>query len=156
MDLLIGFFRDGVSGFIYFLYLFVCIFAFFYVYGFVANRKRKAINAKLKEKKTYDIESGKEAAIAAMETKQIMDVEDENAEQAAPNLVNENPNATLNNALNSMNNGGDTNSVQKEATPNVMVLSSDGNNQVQADPNAPTQEQSKAEQPLVIDTSSVQ
>ncbi len=153
MDALVVFFRDILSGFVYVIYLFFCIFSFFYVFGIVANRKRKAINKKLKEKKTYDIESGREAQIAAMETKQILNVEEE-SEQDKPNLANDNPNATLNSAINSMNNGGDTNGVQKEEVPSVMVLNSDGSSQAQN--NGSTQEQSKVEQPLVIDTSSVQ
>ena len=77
MDFLIVIFRDWFSGFFYYLYVALCIFAIFYVYGFVAKRKRNAIVNKLKEKKTYDIASGKEAAIAAMETKQVLSVEED-------------------------------------------------------------------------------
>lgn len=76
------FFRDILSGVWYFLYLALCILLFFYVLGIVADRKRLEISKKLKEKKTYDIESGKEAQIAAMESKQILSagVSEENQE----------------------------------------------------------------------------
>ena len=74
--IVIQFFRDVLDGVWYILYLILCILVFFYVLGIVADNKREKINKKLKEKKTYDIESGKEAAIAAMETKQILDVDE--------------------------------------------------------------------------------
>ena len=73
---IVEFFRDTLSGIWYFLYLLVCLIAFFYVLGIVADNKRERINKKLKEKKTFDIESGKEAQIAAMETKQVLAVDD--------------------------------------------------------------------------------
>ena len=73
---ILDFFRDFFSGIMYWLYVSLCIFVFFYVLGIVADRKRLAIAIKLKEKKTYDIESGREAQIAAMESKQVLDVDD--------------------------------------------------------------------------------
>ena len=73
---LVEFFRDFLDGIFYFLYLIICIFAFFYVLGIVADRKREMIEEKLREKKQYDITSGKEAAIAALETKQVLSVDD--------------------------------------------------------------------------------
>ena len=73
---LLELFRDVFDGFFYFLYLIACVFAFFYVLGIVADDKREIIEKKLREKKQYDIESGKEAAIAAMETKQVLSVDD--------------------------------------------------------------------------------
>ena len=74
MNFLVEFFRDTLSGIWYYLYLIICIIMFFYVLGIVADRKRLEISKKLKEKKTYDIESGKEAQIAAMESKQVLSV----------------------------------------------------------------------------------
>ena len=68
------FFRDVLSGVWYYLYLILCILVIFYILGIVADRKRLQISKKLKEKKTYDIESGKEAQIAAMESKQVLSV----------------------------------------------------------------------------------
>ena len=67
MEILLVFFRDVLSGWVYWLYLAFCIFLIFFILGFVADGKRMRINNKLKEKKKYDIESGREAAIAAME-----------------------------------------------------------------------------------------
>ena len=117
--IILDFFRDFFSGIIYWLYVLVCIFAFFYVLGIVADRKRQAIANKLKEKKTYDIESGREAAIAAMETKQILDVDETlPAANTAP-VENQNLGANqsqLNNPL--------VGEAKKEEVPQVMVLNS--------------------------------
>ena len=132
----------------------ICIFAIFYVFGIVANRKRKAINNKLKEKKTYDIESGREAAIAAMESKQVLDVAEDEQDLAQ---LNDNPNATLNAAVNNgiANQNEDPLGIKKEEVPSVMVLNStDSSNQ--ASTAATSQNQPQVQQPLVIDTSSVQ
>ena len=79
--IVVEFFRDVLGGLWYWPYLLLCIILFFYVLGIVADNKREKINKKLKEKKSYDIESGKEAAIAALESKQVLAVnEDENKE----------------------------------------------------------------------------
>ena len=74
MNFVISFFRDTISGFWYFLYIILCIFFIFVLLGIVGDRKRAVIADKLKEKKARDIASGKEARIAAMESKQILDV----------------------------------------------------------------------------------
>lgn len=154
---IIEFFRDVLDGIWYLLYLILCIMAFFYVLGYVADRKRDAINKKLKEKKTYDIESGREAAIAAMETKQVLDVDDSigTSENGTTATVNTNDAA------------------KKEEVPQVMVLNSSepANNAVatnqpsvqtqnvqpvvqSVNPNASQQvannDQPKVEEPLVI------
>lgn len=153
MELFVTFFRDTLSGFFYFIYLIFCIFFFFFVFGFVAKRKRNAINEKLKQKKQYDIESGREAQIAAMETKQVLDVDDEGL-----NPNNDNPNATLNNAINSMNSDGTTNAV-KDEIPNVMVLNSSGEGTTpptETSTNNTNTMMPEKQEPLVIDTSSVQ
>lgn len=155
MELLIIFFRDILDGFLYFVYVFVCIFAIFYVFGISADRKRKAIEDKLKEKKKYDIMSGREAAIAALESKQVLDVEDDPPTSGAGN---ENENATLNAALNSMPNTSDAAfaaSAKKEEVPSVMVLNSSGSESSnQTDPQSQNGEQAE-KKPLVIDTSSL-
>lgn len=88
--IVIQFFRDVLDGIWYWLYLIACIIVFFYFLGIVADNKKEKINKKLKEKKTYDIESGKEAAIAAMETKQILSVEDDNPSGNLNDLANGN------------------------------------------------------------------
>lgn len=72
--IIVEFFRDILSGPVYYIYLIVCILAIFALLGVVGDRKRAAIEEKLKEKKKYDIESGKEAEIAALESKQVLDV----------------------------------------------------------------------------------
>ena len=81
--IIVEFFRDVLDGIWYWLYLLVCFIMFFYVLGIVADNKREKINKKLKEKKTYDIESGREAAIAAMESKQVLAVNEEENQEAA-------------------------------------------------------------------------
>ena len=146
MEIFIVFFRDVLSGPMYFLYAFVCIFAIFYVFGIAADRKRKAIEEKLREKKKYDIISGREAQIAAMESKQVLDVEDESGESGT-----DNQNATMNAALNSMSNMPDATKAQKDEVPNVMVLNSNGEQQAQTTNGS----EPPKDQPLVIDTSSL-
>ncbi len=131
MDLLIVFFRDVLSGIWYFLYLALCIFIIFYILGIIGDRKREAIAVKLKNKKKFDIESGREAEIAAKQTKQIINVLEENQD-------------TSNNAA-SKPQGADA-TANKEEIPAVMVLNSstDGNEQ-----------KIKKEEPLVINSSSI-
>lgn len=151
MEILLVFFRDILSGWVYWLYLAFCIFLIFFILGFVADGKRMRINSKLKEKKKYDIESGREAAIAAMESKQVLDVDSgENP------LANQNPNATLNVAINSaaQNNNSDIASLSKpnEEVPSVMVLNSDTATSTQQPNTSGAQVQEK----VVIDSSSLQ
>lgn len=154
-------FRDVFDGVFYWLYLVVCIFAFFYVLGIVGDNKREKINKKLKEKKTYDIESGREAAIAAMETKQVLTVDEAAAAEMPIGAM-----ANGNNSIEEMKKDG------KEEVPAVMVLNSsdDGTKAdtsgqptvvqpavvqpavVQPAVVQPAQEQKKAEEPLVLNS----
>lgn len=92
MNFVISFFRDTISGFWYFLYIILCIFFIFVLLGIVGDRKRAVIADKLKEKKARDIASGKEARIAAMESKQILDVmsDDSASVNGTSNLNNSN------------------------------------------------------------------
>lgn len=115
MDIVISFFRDTISGFWYFLYIVLCIFLIFVILGFVGDRKRAIISEKLKEKRRRDIESGKASAIAARESKQILDVMSEE-ELKNPNgeIVNDGGNAQSTEAL-----------AKKEEAPSVLVLGSD-------------------------------
>ncbi len=151
MEILLVFFRDVLSGWVYWLYLAFCIFLIFFILGFVADGKRMRINNKLKEKKKYDIESGREAAIAAMESKQVLDVDSDEDP-----LANQNPNATLNAAINSaaQNNNSDIASLSKpnEEVPSVMVLNSDPVANTQQTNTSGAQVQEK----VVIDSSSLQ
>ncbi len=92
MNFVISFFRDTISGFWYFIYIILCIFFIFVLLGIVGDRKRAVIAKKLKEKKAQDIASGKEARIAAMESKQILDVmsDDSASVNGTSNLNNSN------------------------------------------------------------------
>ena len=149
-------FRDIFDGIFYWLYLAGCIFAFFYVLGIVGDNKRAKINKKLKEKKTYDIESGREAAIAAMETKQVLSVDEE-----AANGMSIADMANGNNKVDAMKKDG------QEEVPAVLELSSgDQGSQASADQPAvvqpavvqpaiqpPASAQPKAEEPLVLNSS---
>ena len=150
---ILEFFRDVFDGFWYFVYLFACILAFFYVLGILADNKRAIINKKLKEKKTYDIESGREAAIAAMETKQVLSVGDEDIENGGGSL---NDLAQGNAQVNELK------KEEKEEVPAVMVLNSNAPASQNATPTTiqqpgvetQTQQdaQPKAEEPLVINS----
>ena len=63
--IIVAFFRDVLDGFVYWIYVLVCIFLQFSLYGIIADRKRRLIQDELLKKKERDIESGKEAAKAA-------------------------------------------------------------------------------------------
>ena len=100
--IIVSFFRDVIDGPLYIIYVIVCVFLQFALYGIVADRKRKLIQEELLAKKARDIESGKEAEKAAMADKQILDVmEDEDEEE---------------------DNG-------KEEAPSVLVIGADGSDQ---------------------------
>ncbi len=81
MDFIISFFRDTLSGGLYWLYVFTCIFFIFFFLGMIGSRKQAAIIEKLKAKKADDIASGREAEIAAMESKQRLDVMKDETEE---------------------------------------------------------------------------
>ena len=138
--IVIQFFRDVLDGIWYILYLMLCILVFFYVLGIVADNKRAKINKKLKEKKTYDIESGKEAAIAAMETKQILSVDDDQS-------------GKLNDMANGNSNADDIKKEGQEEVPAVLELSSDTTATTDAQNQQPTVQpavQPAAVEPVVI------
>ena len=75
--IIVSFFRDFLNGWIYVVYVIICVFLQFALFGIVADRKRRVIEEGLLDKKQRDIESGKEAEKAAMADKQILDVYDE-------------------------------------------------------------------------------
>jgi hypothetical protein len=141
--IVIQFFRDVLDGIWYWLYLFICIIVFFYFLGIVADNKREKINKKLKEKKTYDIESGREAAIAAMETKQVLAVDDDQSGK-----------------LNDMANGNSTVEEAKkegqEEVPAVLELSSSDAQGAEATTQAPAEEAPAVVQPAVVQPAVVQ
>ena len=92
--IIISFFRDFLNGWIYVLYVIICIIMQLALFGIVADRKRKVIENGLLDKKKRDIESGLEAEKAAMADKQILDVYDENGEKVvdeAPSEEEETP-----------------------------------------------------------------
>ena len=169
MDIIVVFFRDVLDGIWYYLYLLVGIIAIFYLVGIVADRRREAIAKKLKEKKKYDIESGREAEIAARETKQVLDVDDNNdtiMNQGYSNPsqgVNQNVNATINAAVNAMPNTNDAALAKKEEenVPTVMVLNSsdigkqDSNTNITNQTNNNNTIEPPKQEPVVIDSSSI-
>lgn len=140
MQIFIEFFRDTLSGIVYVLYLIFCIIAFFYTLGIVGDRKRKMIEVKLKEKKAYDIASGKEAAIAAMETKQVLDIDEADSQLASPEV-----NAAIGITVNNGQNGQQT----QEEVPQVMVFDSNASSGQNAQQN-----QQQQNEPIVFDSSS--
>ena len=113
MDFIISFFRDDVAGFWYVLYILACIFFIFVLLGIVGDRKRAVIAEKLKEKRARDIASGEVARIAALESKQVLDVLDDTT-------LNPNANIDNNNLQNTEN------LAKKEEVPAVLTISSDG------------------------------
>ena len=129
--IVIQFFRDVLDCIWYWLYLIACIIVFFYFLGIVADNKREKINKKLKEKKTYDIESGKEAAIAAMETKQVLAVDDDQG-------------GKLNDMANGNSNVEEAKKEGQEEVPAVLELSSSDA------PAAEAQKQEATVQPAVV------
>lgn len=151
--IIVEFFRDVLSGIWYWLYLLLCIFSFFYVLGIVADSKREKINKKLKEKKSYDIESGKEAAIAAMESKQVLAVNEEEQKMMEAAPVSTTPPNTNPSEINhetpvvviAANSGQNTNTENEE--PVVVAVE-----QPIVTPNATPMEQARSEEPLVINS----
>ena len=140
MQIFIEFFRDTLSGIVYVLYLIFCIIAFFYTLGVLGDRKRKMIEVKLKEKKAYDIASGKEAAIAAMETKQVLDIDEADSQLASPEV-----NAAIGITVNNGQNGQQP----QEEVPQVMVFDSNASSGQNAQQN-----QQQQNEPIVFDSSS--
>lgn len=113
MNFVISFFRDTISGFWYFIYIILCIFFIFVLLGIVGDRKRAVIADKLKEKKARDIASGKEARIAAMESKQILDVMSDDS--------------TSSNNVSSLDNSN-VESSKEDKVPSVLVIDETGKN----------------------------
>lgn len=142
---MIWFFRDFIDGGLYVLYIFLCIVGMFALLGVVGDRKRALIEAGLKEKKARDIASGKEAAIAAMESKQVLDVmKDDNANEPVQNqnsnlLNSQSTNQTQEvptTVVQEVNGGvGGASSTEdlatkKEEAPQVLVIGADGSSNV--------------------------
>ena len=106
---IVVFFRDVISGWWYVLYIFACIFMIFVFFGVVGDRKRRAIEEKLKEKKKWAIESGEEARRAAMESKQVLDVMEDAQVSADDAVVDESNDLT-----------------KKDEAPSILVIDADG------------------------------
>ena len=125
--MIISFFRDVLDGPLYFLYVFLCITLIFAHYGVIADRKREVIENGLKEKKKRDIESGKEAQIAAMESKQVLDVmKDKNEASAQNNGQVQGANNQAPNPVGSASSSADI-ATKKEEVPQTLVIGSSGN-----------------------------
>jgi len=105
------FFRDVISGGWYFLYILLCGFIMLAIFGVIGDRKRRAIEEKLKEKKKWSIESGEEARIAALESKQVLDIM-EDVKPAAPSVTEEND------------------LKKEEEVPSVLVIGADGSSNI--------------------------
>ena len=101
--IIVYFFTEVLQGFWYFLYIVVCVFLQFSLFGIIADRKRKLIEKGLQEKKERDIRSGKEAEKAAMADKQILDVMEEEEETTEEEDL-----------------------TKKEEAPQVLVIGEDG------------------------------
>ena len=101
--IIVHFFTEVLQGFWYFLYIVVCVFLQFSLFGIIADRKRKLIEKGLQEKKERDIRSGKEAEKAAMADKQILDVMEEEEETTEEEDL-----------------------TKKEEAPQVLVIGEDG------------------------------
>jgi DNA polymerase II small subunit/DNA polymerase delta subunit B len=93
--IIISFFRDFLNGWIYVLYVIICVIAQLALFGIIADRKRKVIEEGLLEKRQRDIESGAEAEKAALADKQVLDIYDEfgNKIDENGNIIEKNPNA---------------------------------------------------------------
>lgn len=109
MDYIVAFFRDTISGFWYFVYIIVCIFFIFVLLGIVGDRKRAVIEENLKKKKAMDIASGKEAKIAAMETKQILNVMTDSTNNLQNNTLADSKQENDNNSVLVVNEENDSN-----------------------------------------------
>lgn len=109
MDYIITFFSDTISGFWYFVYIIVCIFFIFVLLGIVGDRKRAVIEENLKKKKAMDIASGKEAKIAAMETKQILNVMTDSTNNLQNNTLADSKQENDNNSVLVVNEENDSN-----------------------------------------------
>lgn len=109
---IIIFFRDTISGGWYALYIVICLILALSIIGYMGDRKRRAIEEMLREKKKWAIESGEEARRAAMESKQILDVMEDDV-PATPESSSEEV-------------VGDINSLTKEEeVPSVLVIGGD-------------------------------
>lgn len=120
----------------------------FVLVGVVGDRKRAVIEANLKKKKAEDIASGKEAMIAARQSKQILDVMSD-AEIAANATSydatgsnsdntndNVNPNANpLNNVVPIIN---ENTAKDEEKAPSVLVIDANGNSSEVKNTNNPS------------------
>lgn len=143
MEFIISFFRDKVVGWWYLLYILACLFFILVVIGVYGDNKRSAIAARLKEKKARDIASGKEARIAALESKQVLDVMEE---ESADSVSTGNPETVSSNDTENL--------AKKEEAPPVLVIGADGNSN---EANPPLQsEPAQVAQPVVVEQTSAQ
>lgn len=124
MEFIISFFRDVIDGWWYVLFIFVCLFFVLVAIGMYGDKKREAIAKRLKEKKARDIASGKEARIAALESKQVLDVMEGDLDNPESSTASETT-TTDNSEL-----------TKKEEAPSVLVIGDSGSS------NAPTLEPS--------------
>lgn len=120
----------------------------FVLVGVVGDRKRAVIEANLKKKKAEDIASGKEAMIAARQSKQILDVMSD-AEIAAnatsydaTGSNSDNTNANVDPNANPLNNVvpiiNENTAKDEEKAPSVLVIDANGNSSEVKNTNNPS------------------
>jgi len=78
MELIVSFFRDTLSGWVYFLNLVLNLFIIMVCVGIMGDKKKAEIQKAIRERREYELVTGISAKKAAMEGKQVISVlEDE-------------------------------------------------------------------------------
>ena len=79
MDLLISFFRDTLSGWLYFVNFIINAFLILVFVGIMGDKRKAEIQRALRAKREYELVTGISAKKAAMEGKQIISVLEESS-----------------------------------------------------------------------------
>lgn len=77
------FFKETLSGWRYILYVMFCIVMILAAVGKIGDRKRSELRKQMKIKKEYDLLTGRAAAQAALEGKQVISYSFDNDEEKA-------------------------------------------------------------------------
>jgi len=77
MELIISFFRDVLSGWLYFLNFVINMIVILACVGVMGDRKKAETQKAIREKKQYELVTGISAKKAALEGKQIISVQEE-------------------------------------------------------------------------------
>jgi hypothetical protein len=91
MELIIAFFRDVLSGWLYFVNFTINLIIILACVGVMGDKKKAEIQKAIREKKEYELVTGISAKKAALEGKQIISVEEDEKpkEPAAEEKVSE-------------------------------------------------------------------